>query len=257
MYKHKRRRKAYKTRGSNVSGDARRLRLKGGVGDSSWQSPARQPLKSTETKAVSNDWLLRSPSMSGMPVDPLSMETPVTSDRTVKQYFGTARDHRKKWNWAYSKHVQVEKHVLSQMSKLRSMARVAGEKDRQPSLLAKIETRSDVILWRSGLAASMLMARQMCRHGHVQRQAKDGGAAVVKHPSQSVSPGDTLCIDKVYWEKTIPAMVQYWKDVERSTPRYLVTDLKLGCVVLTRVPHDGEAVLPLNMTASVVPRLRK
>lgn len=275
MYQHKRKRKAFKTMGSNVCGDARRLRMKGGVKDESWLSPTMEPVKSVERKGVSNEWLLRSPMMSGIAVDQSGMREPVTSDRTMKEFYGVVHDHKKKWKSVYSGYIHVEKEVKAQMGKIRRTP-WSGEtvKDwSNQSLLARIEMRADVVLWRSGLAVSLHMARQLCVHGHVEhvpatsvsKRAEASGVVdrgelavtKLKHPSMRLTPGDMICIKKDQWEKSLPMVKQYWSDAQRVIPPYRRPDFRLGTVVLVRAPRDGEAALPKNMAASLVSLMRR
>ena len=76
--------------------------------------------------------------------------------------------------------------------KKKTLRRIA-KKSNRVSFLREIESRADIILWRSGLVPNVWKARQLINHGHVNKNK-----VKVLHAGTILSPGDILEIGSKY-----------------------------------------------------------
>lgn len=127
-----------------------------------------------------------------------------------------------------------------------------GEESR-PSMLAPMEQRLDVMLWRSGLVVSMAMAHQQCRHGHVQVTFPGDRPAILRSSGIRRVPGTKVQRLPTVWSRRLPMVEAHWNapDQHRQVPAYLAVDWSTGSAVLTRLPRDGEVLAPMYAMISL------
>jgi len=121
----------------------------------------------------------------------------------------------------------------------------------QSSILTPLETRVDLVLFRSGLVLTRAQARRLINQGHVTLiQHATGQRICMKTPARPLKPLDILELGKG-WTTTIrDTVIQRWGD-ERMTapiPSYLEVDFSTGRVCLQSYPLDGEVMRPMGMT---------
>lgn len=96
-----------------------------------------------------------------------------------------------------------------------------------------LETRLDSVIYRSGLAQTIMQARQMVTHGHLLLNGK-------KHniPSTFVKVGDEITVKKSL--QTSPLYSQAWSDKGIRVPSWIKVDKKNYAVELLDLPKTGE-----------------
>ena len=139
------------------------------------------------------------------------------------------------------------------------------------SVLAPMERRLDVVLWRSGLTVTPSMAHQQCTHGHVRVRLP--GATeffVVKHPGYARPVGSVVQLDPKRWATRSRRVTNHWTSrstlgtgessegegasssvPRRTIPSYLHTDFRTGTVVFSRLPLNGEVRVPHGASLSL------
>lgn len=129
---------------------------------------------------------------------------------------------------------------------MKGMSSVRGEGERPESFLASLETRADVVLYRSGRVSSMAMAHHALTHGHVRRYSADGTRDRVRTArGVCLHPMDVLEIRPETWGRWSSTVT------ERDCPVYRSVDRSRGRVCLLRRPRDGEVYRPVGMSMSV------
>ena len=76
--------------------------------------------------------------------------------------------------------------------KKKTLRRIA-KKSNRVSFLRELESRVDIILWRSGLVPNIWKARQLVRHGHLRLNK-----IKVSEPGLILNPGDILELSRDY-----------------------------------------------------------
>lgn len=96
-----------------------------------------------------------------------------------------------------------------------------------------LERRLDAIVYRSGLAKTIMQARQMVNHGHLQLNG-------VKHniPSTFVKVGDKIVVRKKL--QTSPLYGEAWSDKGIKIPTRLKIDKKNYTIEILDLPKVGE-----------------
>ena len=100
------------------------------------------------------------------------------------------------------------------------------------------ENRLDVILHRSGLLASIGMARRAIREGHVS-VTQVGGIRTCRYPGAPLGPGSLAVVD-LEWFLT----VTNFTESRYRVPSYRYVDHSLGAVLVERAPRSGEVLFP-------------
>ena len=113
------------------------------------------------------------------------------------------------------------------------------EGDLGTNLLTLLEKRLDNVLYRSGLAKTRRLARQLINHGHI---AVDGRKTDI--PSYSVKAGQKISV------KTSKLKTAYWKNVQEEIKKvrpasWITLDGKAMSMVVTSEPMKEE--LPGNI----------
>jgi small subunit ribosomal protein S4 len=100
------------------------------------------------------------------------------------------------------------------------------------ALFQFLERRMDSIVYRSGLAKTIIQARQMVNHGHLLLNG-------VKHniPSTFVKPGDIIQVRKALW--TSPLYTQAWSE-NIKIPSWVKSDKKKFEIEVLDMPQVGE-----------------
>ena len=136
---------------------------------------------------------------------------------------------------------------------LRSHEREEGEaKERSKtagtlSILTPVETRADVILWRSGRVVSMAQARHERHQGQVRRRTEEGVRdRVRRQPGYRLQPREVLEIRPARYTGRLKERTAWWADprMTRGLPAYLQVDFERGRVCLESRPMDGEVIRP-------------
>ena len=101
------------------------------------------------------------------------------------------------------------------------------------ALFQFLENRFDVIVLRSGLANSIMQARQMVNHGHFTLNG-------VKHniPSTLLNPGDKIAVREKLQDS--PLYSQAWSDKNATPPSRIAVQKKDFSIELLSDPKIGE-----------------
>ncbi len=110
--------------------------------------------------------------------------------------------------------------------------------DHDKAVKVTLERRLDAILLRSGIAKTIMQARQMVTHGHFLLNGK-------KHniPSYLVKPGDIIQLRDKLKESPLYADI----DSSVKVPSYLKVDLKDKKIEVVDLPRDEEIKLPVDV----------
>jgi len=110
--------------------------------------------------------------------------------------------------------------------------------DHDKAVKVTLERRLDAILLRSGIAKTIMQARQMVTHGHFLLNGK-------KHniPSYLVKPGDVIQLRDKLKESPLYADI----DSSVKVPSYLKVDLKDKKIEVVDLPRDEEIKLPVDV----------
>jgi ribosomal protein S4 len=111
------------------------------------------------------------------------------------------------------------------------------------SVLWKIESRLDVVLWRSGMVATIPMAKQLVRSGKVELY-HDGVWEVAKRSDQLLT-SDTV-MKLMNWTSLRTIAREKWtsKLYKHKVPAYRMMDYTEGIVTIRHKPLDGEVIVP-------------
>ena len=112
------------------------------------------------------------------------------------------------------------------------------------ALFQFLERRLDVILLRSGLANTIMQARQMVTHGHFQLNGK-------KHniPSTFVEVGDKISVKEKL--KNSPLYANASKATPAKVPSWLKVDKNAYAIEVLAMPQKGE-IEPLGDLLKVI-----
>jgi ribosomal protein S4 len=122
------------------------------------------------------------------------------------------------------------------------------------SVLAPLESRVDLVLWRSGRVRSRGMARHCIHQGHVSLKSADGlRDRVVRQPGLCLKPLDVLVRSDSRRKTRGGRLLAYWEkmEVSRPVPRYVLVDYALGRVCFQGSPLDGEVYRPVGMKRTI------
>lgn len=100
------------------------------------------------------------------------------------------------------------------------------------ALFASLEQRLDNVLYRSGVAKTRAMARQLVNHGHVLVNGKR-----LSMPGYQVQANDTITLKK-------DEHIEYNKDV--VVPDWLSYDQKKKAIMVSRQPKADDIVTDIN-----------
>lgn len=258
-YRHSHKRKERLAMGSNLTRDGRRTRRHSRV----WATRERDPIRSTQTKHATNLSLLRTPMATALPIrtgersQDRMHRAETRSELRVKEDYRVRRTQRQKWAAMYSNRLNVTAHVEAQWK--RRQSKPAMSLETMESLLTRLELRADVVLWRSGLTASLNMARQRIRHGHVTRTPgkRPDERLVLRHPGMQRTTNDVRNIHAAQYERRRPSRALHWSTVQRGIPANRRPDWEKGAVLVLRRPRSGDVVLPARASASVVSLFRR
>ncbi|MFC1632969.1 30S ribosomal protein S4 [Patescibacteria group bacterium] len=108
-------------------------------------------------------------------------------------------------------------------------------------LLQSLEQRLDNVIYRSGLASSRPLARQLIRHGHILINKKR-----VDIPSYAVNAGDEITIaenktKQVVWEGLMKRMNP------KNVPNWLTWDPKSQKLTIASLPTKADVEQKINM----------
>jgi len=123
----------------------------------------------------------------------------------------------------------LEKQFRRAFHKAQQMQGVTGD-----NLLVLLETRLDSLIFRSGLATTMMQARQLINHGHISVNGRRVDIA-----SFQVKTGDSISAREK--EKTIRLVAGQMDDNRRFTDaEWFTLDKSTLTVKINRLPHRDE-----------------
>ncbi len=106
-------------------------------------------------------------------------------------------------------------------------------------LLTMLESRLDNIVYRTGFARSIRMARQLVTHGHVLVNGRR-----VNIPSYELKPGDKIELKEAS-RKIEPFRINF-QDLQGFDVPYLTKDFDAFSAVYTRYPEREELPIEVN-----------
>lgn len=112
------------------------------------------------------------------------------------------------------------------------------------NFLILLERRLDNVIYRSGLAQTRRLARQLVNHGHFLVDGKKTNI-----PSYSVKPGQVIQVKENKIDKG------YWKDIKeniekKETAGWLSLDTKTFTITINSFPNKSE--LPSNIETHLI-----
>ncbi len=117
--------------------------------------------------------------------------------------------------------------------------------DTSENLIALLESRLDMVVYRSKLAPTVFAARQLINHGHIRVNKKRVNIS-------SYSLRETDVIDVRDKSKKLTAIDGSVQSKERDVPEYIKIDNKNKSVQLVRVPKFSEVPYPVIMEPNLV-----
>lgn len=145
-----------------------------------------------------------------------------------------------------NKQVLKRMYMLSERQFVRIVKEIAGKYSKNKdithdtALFQFLERRMDSIIYRSGLAKTIIQARQMVNHGHFLLNGH-------KHniPSSFVAIGDKISLkDKL---KNSPLYSQNAADNKGKIPSWIKLDKTSNTIEVLNVPQVGELGLPADL----------
>jgi len=131
---------------------------------------------------------------------------------------------------------------------------------REYSLLSPLEQMLAVVIWRSGLAVSLNMARQSVRHGHVYVRFPEQEAFQCKTPWIRRKPGTRVELHPSYHRYALGRRQErsglHLGEEHRRLPQYRQVDWKKGRIVFIELPKDGEVPVHVTANRSLIPRMK-
>ena len=145
-----------------------------------------------------------------------------------------------------NKQVLKRMYMLSERQFVRIVKEIAGKYAQNNSithdtaLFQFLERRMDSIVYRSGLAKTIIQARQMVNHGHFLLNGK-------KHniPSSFVAIGDKISIKEKLKNSTLYS--QNATEVRGKTPSWVKLDKSINAVEVLNFPQVGEIGIPADL----------
>ncbi len=117
--------------------------------------------------------------------------------------------------------------------------------DTTENLIAILESRLDIIVYRSKLAPTVFAARQLINHGHVRVNKKR-----VNISSYTVKESEVIEVKEK--SKKLNIIDGSLQSKERDVPEYIQLDNKNKSVKLVRVPKFAEVPYPVIMEPKLV-----
>ncbi len=117
--------------------------------------------------------------------------------------------------------------------------------DTKNALYERLEMRLDNVVYRSGLAKTSQMARQLVVHGHFTVNGKR-----LNVPSHKLKVGDEVAVRTGSKEKTAFQPVKDGKDT-KSVPAWLAFDPKKMAVKVSKVPTYDKAEHVFDLTSVI------
>lgn len=156
--------------------------------------------------------------------------------RGFSEYGKELREKQKLKFWYGLNEKQFKNYIKKTLSK-------RGKEDTESTLIEKLESRLDNVIFRLGFANSRFQARQMVNHGHFQVNSRK-----VNYPSYQVKKGDLISILPSSLGKNIFQNLKT-KIKKYTPPAWLKLDKeKLEGKVIS-LPTLEEAVPPAEISA--------
>lgn len=107
------------------------------------------------------------------------------------------------------------------------------------ALVKSLETRLDALVYRSGFASSIRMARQLVTHGHIRLNGKK-----CTIPSVACKVNDQISFKES--SKSNEYFLETFQDRAGFAPSYLEVDVNKATATLVRVPTREEIPIEVN-----------
>jgi len=113
------------------------------------------------------------------------------------------------------------------------------------SRLWEIESRLDVLLWRSGIASTISIGKHLVRSGIVQMFI-DGTWVVAERSDMVIDLNTVLKVTD--WDSIKITLNTKWRKRKyvHTVPNYILVDYINGRLALTRIPHQNDLLVPSN-----------
>lgn len=122
--------------------------------------------------------------------------------RAPSEYAQQLREKQKLKNWYGLRERQFKKYILEVLDR-------RGREDAKSSLIKKLESRLDNVIFRLGLTGSRSQARQLVSHGHFRINSRK-----VNYPSYQVKKGDVIDISQSSFKKI------FFKNLKMKLKKY-------------------------------------
>lgn len=156
--------------------------------------------------------------------------------RGLSEYGKELREKQKLRTWYGLGEKQFANYVKKVLAK-------RGKEDVEDTLIKKLETRLDNVIFRLGFANSRSHARQIVNHGHFQINARK-----VSYPSYQVKKGDIISVYPNSLKKTSFQNLKT-KIKNYSTPAWLQLDKDKFEAKVIGEPNLQEAAPPAEISA--------
>lgn len=117
--------------------------------------------------------------------------------------------------------------------------------DTGENLIAILERRLDVIVYRAKFVPTVFAARQFVNHGHVLVDGKR-----VNIPSYLVKDGDVIQVRES--SRQIPMVLEAVESAEREVPDYVDVDQKDMKATFVRTPELSDIPYPVQMEPNLI-----
>lgn len=123
------------------------------------------------------------------------------------------------------------------------------------SLIWKLESRLDVLLWRSGFAHTIQLAQKIIVSGKVSVFA-DNLDLNIKQPGYCLIPGNIVKVDEVYYTSLLKiGIIEGISTKIVYLSPYISVNYMDGVRSFNRYPIDGEFMLPFGVYLSMKTRI--
>ncbi len=156
--------------------------------------------------------------------------------KQLSEYGKELQEKQKLKNWYNLRERQFAKYVKD------ILKRRSKVEDASSTLIQKLESRFDNVVFRLGFASSRIQARQFVSHGHFSINGK-----VVNRPSSQLEKGDKVAVNPVSRkkkniEKVSPALKKY------QPPAWLKLNGETLEAEVVGVPNLAEATPPAELS---------
>lgn len=157
--------------------------------------------------------------------------------RRKKSDFGQQLEEKQKLKAVYG--------MLSEKQLVNYYKKAVRSGDAKQNLVAQLESRLDVVLFRLKMAPTIFAAQQLVSHGHVQINGKK-----VDCRSFQVQPGMKVSLKEKI--KNLPLVQNSVQNTAREVPEYMTLDPKKCEGEIVTVPQIDQVSYPLEINLPVI-----